>query len=171
MRSHASWSRIWILIRSQFQKICIFLIFKSFNQFSYSFFFWIRKKIPFWNTVVSQSTIDAYDIATRLEVSESNEEIPLYQKINEELSVKYKGQQKVYESQLNENIPLRIESHLPVSFWCLLNIFRFCRQIKSYSLFMSFPVLLLIEVESPVDGCEQSKGDREKKPNIYILEI
>ena len=66
--------------------------------------------------MVSQSTIEAYDIATRLEVPESNEEIPLYQKINEELSVKYKGQQKVYESQLNENIPLRIESHLPVSF-------------------------------------------------------
>ena len=66
--------------------------------------------------MVSQSTIDAYDIATRLEVPESNEEIPLYQKINEELSVKYKGQQKVYESQLNENIPLRIEAHMPVSF-------------------------------------------------------
>ena len=81
------------------------------------FEWWNISLFVFDNAVVSQSTIDAYDIATRLEVPESNEEIPLYQKINEELDVKYKGQQKVYESQLNENIPLRIDSHMPVSFW------------------------------------------------------
>ena len=81
------------------------------------FEWWNISLFVFDNAVVSQSTIDAYDIATRLEVPESNEEIPLYQKINEELSVKYKGQQKVYEAQLNENIPLRIDSHMPVSFW------------------------------------------------------
>lgn len=83
--------------------------------------------------MVSRSTIDAYDIATRVEVPESNEEIPLYQKINEELSVKYKGQQKVYETHLNENIPLRIDSHLPVSFLqnCY-DFFHFCCQM-SYS--------------------------------------
>ena len=33
---------------------------------------------------------------------------PLYQKINEELSCKYKGQQKNYEELLVENVPLRL---------------------------------------------------------------
>ena len=51
-----------------------------------------------------------------MEVPESTEEIPIYQKINEELNVKYKGQQKAYESQLSKNIPTRIDSNLPVSF-------------------------------------------------------
>ena len=63
---------------------------------------------------MSQSTIEAYDIATRVEHPEdTTETLPLYQKINEELNTKYKGQQKIYDSQLMKNIPLRIESHLP----------------------------------------------------------
>jgi len=63
--------------------------------------------------VVSESTIEAYDIATRMEIPENDQEIPLYQRVNEELSVKYKGQQKAYESLLSKNIPSRLESNFP----------------------------------------------------------
>ena len=73
--------------------------------------------------MVSESTIEAYDIATRMEIPENDQEIPLYQRVNEELSVKYKGQQKAYESLLSKNIPSRLESNFPVSSFKLENFF------------------------------------------------
>ena len=44
--------------------------------------------------------------------SSIDQDTPLYQSINEELSCKYKGQQKPYEELLVENIPLRIGEDL-----------------------------------------------------------
>ena len=44
--------------------------------------------------------------------SSISQEMPLYRSINEELSCKYKGQQKPYEELLVTNIPLRIGEDL-----------------------------------------------------------
>ena len=43
------------------------------------------------------------------------------------------------------------------------------RTLAMFYLVNLFPVLLLVEVEGPVDGCEESEGGRKKKPAIPIL--
>ena len=63
--------------------------------------------------VLGSATMEAYETATRETAPKSKQDKPLYQKINDELSLKYKGQQKQYETSLLKNTPARIEAHMP----------------------------------------------------------
>lgn len=62
--------------------------------------------------VLEKKKFLAYQLASGFKES-TLEEKPLYHKINEELSLKYKGQQKSYENLLVKNMPLRLQENLP----------------------------------------------------------
>ena len=61
---------------------------------------------------------------------------------------------------------LQILPMLPMTMCVLSGQFR---TLAMFYLVNLFPVLLLVEVEGPVDGCEESEGGRKKKPAIPIL--
>ena len=65
-------------------------------------------------SVTDKDVLAAYEISIMKPTKpiKDVEEKPLYQKINEELSCKYKGQQKNYEELLVENVPLRLGTYV-----------------------------------------------------------
>ena len=69
--------------------------------------------------------------------SSISQEMPLYRSINEELSCKYKGQQKPYEELLVTNIPLR-DSCLDVLITDLVSLNIFIFFIRCFIIFHTF---------------------------------
>ena len=76
--------------------------------------------------------------------------------VDTSLSTLYAGSLSASRGYINDNL-----------FYSHLGLHQYFNIWTNHFDHKSLPVLALVEVESPVDCCEESKGDRKKKPDIW----